>query len=244
MAFFASKALQEHVFDSVYGDIGRAQALCRSQVRRHYETRILKIGLRALETSFRDCLDVGCGRGIFTALLGFRFRKVVAIDRSRRAVRTAGHVAGDRNIRFCVSDAGALPFENGAFDCVTAKDVLHHLDEPARAVSEMKRVLRPGGILISVEPNNRNWPGVAAGILLKHERKAVLCSPGFLIRQMVGRGFSILHYGMDGFFIPYGPLACTPARMLGFLKRFEDYMGRLFPFGGGHFIACYQKHRK
>jgi|GEM_PF-2589114 ubiquinone/menaquinone biosynthesis C-methylase UbiE len=241
MAFFASNALQKRVFDSVYGDPSRAQALSRPGVRRHYENRILEIGIRGLKTASMSCLDVGCGRGIFTSLLGNYFLKVAAVDRSCRAVQTAAMIEGNRNARFSVSDAGGLPFKDGMFDCVTAKDILHHLDEPGKALSEMERVLKSGGILISVEPNNRNWAGLAIGVLLKHERKAVFRSPGFLIRQMTGQGFSLLHYGFDGFFVPYGPLARMPAGMLGFLSRFEHYMGKMFPLGGGHFIACYQK---
>jgi SAM-dependent methyltransferase len=48
-------------------------------------------------------------------------------------------------VRFRVGDVDALPFPDGSFDLVTSRRALHHFPDPARALAEMARVLRPGG---------------------------------------------------------------------------------------------------
>ena len=54
---------------------------------------------------------------------------------------------GVKNVRFEVADVYRLPFPDGSFDAVFAHVVLMHLSEPVRALTEMRRVLRPGGIV-------------------------------------------------------------------------------------------------
>jgi SAM-dependent methyltransferase len=56
---------------------------------------------------------------------------------------------------FRTADAYELPFERDEFDVVTCQTVLIHLAEPERALREMLRVLRPGGLLLAAEPSNR-----------------------------------------------------------------------------------------
>jgi SAM-dependent methyltransferase len=59
---------------------------------------------------------------------------------------------------FLKGDATAVPIPDDAVDLVTCQTVLMHLAEPRRALEEMRRVLRPGGLLVCVEPNNLlNW---------------------------------------------------------------------------------------
>ncbi len=50
------------------------------------------------------------------------------------------------------ASAAALPFADGSFDCVVCTEVLEHLEDPARAVNEMRGVLRPGGCLLLSSP--------------------------------------------------------------------------------------------
>ncbi|QCK14240.1 class I SAM-dependent methyltransferase [Mangrovivirga cuniculi] len=52
------------------------------------------------------------------------------------------------------SDVSELPFESGSFDMVTCQTLLIHVPDPERALKEMIRVLKPGGLLLCVEPNN------------------------------------------------------------------------------------------
>lgn len=97
-------------------------------------------------------LDVGCGPGrLWTENLdrvpdGWH---VSLTDASPGMVREAeGDLAGSgRHLDFRVADAQELPFESGSFDAVVANHMLYHVPDRPKALSEISRVLRPGGTL-------------------------------------------------------------------------------------------------
>jgi len=96
-------------------------------------------------------LDVGCGPGTITVDLARRVAPghVIGIDRAPDVVAQASALAGERGIEadVCVGDAYTLPFPDAAFDVVHAHQLLQHLSDPVRALTEMRRVLKPGGVL-------------------------------------------------------------------------------------------------
>lgn len=107
--------------------------------------------LRQLRPGMR-VLDVGCGPGSITLGLAEAVipGEVVGIDFQPSQVAQAQASSASRqiaNVRFEVADAYRLPFPNNSFDAVFAHAVLWHLREPVRALAEMRRVLRPGGIV-------------------------------------------------------------------------------------------------
>src|SRR5215469_9357960 len=61
------------------------------------------------------------------------------------------------NVRFQVANTYELPFPNAAFDGVLANTVLLHLREPRRALEEMRRVLRPGGVVGVADGDFSAW---------------------------------------------------------------------------------------
>jgi SAM-dependent methyltransferase len=91
-------------------------------------------------------LDVGCGPGTITADLAGLVREVTAIDSSAEVLELAARGAPG-NVTFAVGDVHALDFGDGAFDVVHAHQVLQHVADPVRALREMRRVCRPGGIV-------------------------------------------------------------------------------------------------
>lgn len=73
---------------------------------------------------------------------------VVGTDLTPQMLAEAEHLAHDRafgNVRFCLADVHALPFGDGTFHLVTCRRAAHHFSDIARALREMKRVLRPEG---------------------------------------------------------------------------------------------------
>lgn len=97
-------------------------------------------------------LDIGCGPGTITVDLATRVAPgpVTAVEISGDALQLARAEAdarGQRNIDFAVSDVHALDFPDSAFDVVHAHQVLQHVADPIRALREMRRVSRPGGIV-------------------------------------------------------------------------------------------------
>ncbi|MEW2354534.1 methyltransferase domain-containing protein [Spirillospora sp. NPDC029432] len=98
-------------------------------------------------------LDVGCGPGTITAGLAERVApgRVTGVDAAASVLDEARRTAGDRNVEFAVADVHALGFADGSFDVVHAHQVLQHVADPVRALREMRRVCRPGGIVAARE---------------------------------------------------------------------------------------------
>jgi len=97
-------------------------------------------------------LDVGCGPGTITVDLAARVAPGTAtgVDREPTVIAEATRELGARpraNVRFTTADAYSLGFADQSFDVVHAHQVLQHLADPVAALVEMRRVLRPGGIL-------------------------------------------------------------------------------------------------
>lgn len=99
----------------------------------------------------RDALlDVGCG----TAWLADHFPRYTGIEVSSDAVEVA--TAQGRNVIQRDIDQ-SLPFEDASFDGVVLKDVLEHVAAPVALVSEVRRVLRPGGRVYACSPDAQRW---------------------------------------------------------------------------------------
>lgn len=97
-------------------------------------------------------LDVGCGPGSITVGLAERVAPGLATGVDMEAsvlqqARTLAAASGAINLGFQQASAGALPFPDGSFDAVFAHTLLEHVPNPAGVLAELRRVLRPGGIL-------------------------------------------------------------------------------------------------
>ena len=92
-------------------------------------------------------IDVGCGTGSLTFALGEAadIAEIAAVDLSPVFVEEAERRNSDPRIHIQQADACALPFEDGSFDRALSLLVLHFIPDPAKAVGEMRRVVRPGG---------------------------------------------------------------------------------------------------
>jgi len=101
-----------------------------------------------------DLLDVGTGTGRMLEVLAPRFRQAHGIDLSREMLAVARANLERANLDNCSirhADMYRLPFGEASFDAVTIHQVLHYAEEPAEAIAEAARVLRPGGVLLVVD---------------------------------------------------------------------------------------------
>jgi SAM-dependent methyltransferase len=111
-------------------------------------------------SSITSLADIGCGVGHWSALLYPRLSagtELIGVDAD------PDNLAGFRRrfsgqpgapVRALQANAGALPLPNEAFDATTCQTLLIHLEDPGKAVREMVRITRPGGLIICAEPNN------------------------------------------------------------------------------------------
>lgn len=95
-------------------------------------------------------LDAACGTGAYACALAPHAERVEACDYASSMVnRTRAKVSrlGLSNVACREADIMRLPYEDAAFDMAVAASVLHLLDDPAGALHELMRVVRPGGVL-------------------------------------------------------------------------------------------------
>lgn len=142
-----SAAVTRH-FDSDYLD-----RVAVTAVGREYKHDL--IALMELAPGHR-VVDIGCGPGTDLAALAARVGdgRVTGVDADRGMVdRARRRMAGYPNVAVCRGDAHALPLAGGSVDRARFDRVIQHLADPAQAVAEAARVLRPGGLLVVSEPD-------------------------------------------------------------------------------------------
>ncbi|HVB15465.1 MAG TPA: class I SAM-dependent methyltransferase [Stellaceae bacterium] len=108
-------------------------------------------------------LEIGAGSGLNLALYGAAVERVVAIDPSPGLLHRAGGRIADARVPVSLVRASAerLPFAASAFDTIVMTWTLCSIPDPAAALAEMRRVLRPGGVLAFVEHGLAPQPGIA-----------------------------------------------------------------------------------
>ncbi len=105
-------------------------------------------------TGREQVLDLGCGAGHTALNLAPGAAHVTAVDVTPEMLDTAAGLAEQRgitNITFRLADVSELPFEDRTFDIVASRFSAHHYADPARALAEAARVLRPGGRFLLVD---------------------------------------------------------------------------------------------
>lgn len=141
----------------------------------------------------RRLLEVGCGEGANLVRLfadgAIQATLSVGVDLFYRKVRFASEQVPAA--AFVCADAHALPFREGAFDAILCRDVLHHVEDPARVVAELARLCAPGGQVVFLEPNRLN-PLMLCLALLRPFERGILKSTAGNLRAVLGARFPTL----------------------------------------------------
>jgi SAM-dependent methyltransferase len=156
----------------------------------------------------KDILDLGCGEGITLEKILRRFpdRKVLGIDYEEEKVR----ICHEHHLPAQRGSAYALDLEDDSWDCCLLLEVIEHLEDPRRALREVHRVLRKGGLFLLIFPHD--WLFKAARLVFLKFEEAFASSghvkkwtPGEMRRTLGEEGFDI----QDQVCMPFGFWWCS-----------------------------------
>jgi SAM-dependent methyltransferase len=152
MAFTHTRAPRPRVGGSSINEIARFEAPDRRFAgHRDILTRSLARYHLLAQHARGDLLDVGCGRGYGFDVLRDHTASHTGVDISLEFLREA--CSGYRSAAFAQTTGERLPFRAGSFDTIIAFEVIEHLQDDLGFLSELKRLLRPGGVVAVSTPN-------------------------------------------------------------------------------------------
>lgn len=109
-------------------------------------------------------LECACGTGLLSAVIAEKCSQLTATDFSEKMLKKAEkNCRSFCNITYVQADITALPYPDGCFDKVVAGNVIHLLDHPLAALSELNRVCKDDGVLIIPTYMNKNDQGKTSG---------------------------------------------------------------------------------
>ncbi len=109
-------------------------------------------------------LECACGTGLLSAVIAPKCRQLTATDFSEKMLKKAEkNCRTCRNVTYVQADITALSFAGGSFDKVVAGNVIHLLDHPMKAMDELNRVCKDGGMLIIPTYMNKDSKGKTSG---------------------------------------------------------------------------------
>ena len=142
-----------------------------------------------------EVLEVATGTGLIACHIAGGVRHVTATDFSEPMINVAKKKYAPANVSFCVEDATALSFADSSFDAVIISNALHIMPDPTGALSEIRRVLQPSGLLIAPtfsQPHTKNSGGLNASVLkLAGFRIYSQWTPGEYVAFISNNGFRV-----------------------------------------------------
>ncbi len=118
-----------------------------SNDRKTYENLIGR--MKKVLTRNMTVLELACGTGLLSVRLAGSVKMLEATDFSEEMIRQAKTKMHSSRLHFSVQDATRLPYALETFDAVVISNALHIMPDPEKALSEIRRVLKPDGILIA-----------------------------------------------------------------------------------------------
>ena len=150
------------IYLSQPSDVDSEAVVSKFRVQREWHREKLNSVFRHLNLENKDVLDLACGSGGLTRKLKRKCpsANIFGVDFNEEAINYANEVdEGITGLRYKSGDAQDLTFKKNSFDVVIGLDMLDHIPDYNLCLSEIHRVLRPGGKLILTVENRRSlWP--------------------------------------------------------------------------------------
>ncbi len=109
-------------------------------------------------------LECACGTGLLSTVIAKKCKQLTATDFAPKMLKHAEkNCAEYKNVQFRQADILSLDYPDNSFDKVVAGNVIHLLDEPMKALNELDRVCKPGGMLIIPTYMNKDRKGEISG---------------------------------------------------------------------------------
>jgi 2-polyprenyl-3-methyl-5-hydroxy-6-metoxy-1,4-benzoquinol methylase len=142
-------------YEDLWQRLPEKLALPQFELRRRFLLEHLQAGARVL--------DLGCGEGAFTALMAQAGAQPVGVEVADAALQRARKAHPSLEFRLAPLD-GPLPLGDGGFELVWASEVIEHVADTARWLSEVRRVLAPRGRLLVTTPKHTRLAILVRGL--------------------------------------------------------------------------------
>ncbi len=135
----------------------------------------------------KEVLDASCGTGYGIEILSRAGASAVTgVDVSAEAIAAAEKRFGDHAAALVEADLRGLPFEDDSFDVVVSFETIEHVEEPEKALAELRRVLRPEGVLVISSPNPDAYVGNNEHHVHEFRPAELLEAVGALLKNVAG----------------------------------------------------------
>lgn len=183
----------------------------RRWIQKRIEFRLLNrfLGRHNINLTSGVILDAGCGSGYSTKLIGSRYspRELVAFDIMSEQIELAKKRY--KGARFFVGDVTEIDSPSDKYDAAFVFGILHHVPEWKRALREIHRVLKPGGVLLIEEVNKSGVDFAEKCLHFSHPKEAKFDWPQF-VEELHVVGFDIIEDSKIIFSIFHAYLCMKP----------------------------------
>ena len=210
------------MFDSIASKYDRMNHGMSLGVDRQWRKRFVRTLAKTLPPERPVVLDLACGTGDLTKALAQHGWQVTGLDISAEMMEVGKEkcAALDPQPAFVLGSAEAIPFPEASFDAVTIAFGLRNFDHRACCLAEIRRVLKPGGVLAVLEfavPKNRLWRALYL-FYFKHSMR--------LVGRLVGSGEAYGYLVDSVLAFPRYDALCDEFRAAGFSKAaYTAYSG-------------------
>ena len=186
-------------------------------------------------------LDLGCGMGNFLVRAQAFFPVVYGVDPAPQSLQLAKELVPDADLRLGTGES--LPMDAEQIDAVVMKGVVHHLKDPQPTFQEIRRCLKPGGILVIFEGNRYSvYRRLMLWIadLVKCDHESTLFehrSPRHMKQMLESAGLQpFLCRNISGFFAPLALSGIGGPGLWKILSRLEDKLQRYCPWLFNYYV--------